>query len=117
MRKAVTESAAQADEFQRFLNARGDLGAGEPVHSQGFGNDVGDAAPRIERCVGILEDRLHMATETAQLIAAEVSDVLAHELDVAALDVDQTEQATCEGRFAAAGFAHDPHCFAATNVE
>ena len=65
----------------------------EAVYRQGLGDDVGNRQPRIERGIGVLEDRLHVLADAPQRITAEVRDVAAHEFDAAGLDIDQPQQA------------------------
>jgi len=73
--------------------------------------------PRIERGVGILEDDLHVAAQRAQRLAVEPRDLGALEPDLAGTGLDQPQDAAAGRRLAAARFAHQPQCFAGSNVE
>jgi hypothetical protein len=51
----------------------------DPVHLERLRDDAADGHPGIEGRVGILEDDLHLAPHPAQVLAAELRELLAHE--------------------------------------
>src|SRR5918998_861968 len=61
-RVAVGEAGRQADALQHLEGGAPSLPRGaDAVHLQGKRDDGGDAATRIERGIGVLEDRLDAA--------------------------------------------------------
>jgi hypothetical protein len=75
-RIAVGETGRQPDALQHLDNRAPPLRGGSyTVHLQGKRDDGGDAAARIERGVGVLEDRLDAAGHSAAVEDLEVGTV------------------------------------------
>src|SRR6185437_3594435 len=73
--------------------------------SDRLGDDIASAHAGIERRVGILEDRLQLASIPAHLAAAEPLDRLAAPADAAARRIDQPQYRPGERGFAATAFS------------
>ena len=67
-----------------------------------FADDRPHAHPRVERCVGILKDDLHLAAQMAQFGSRKRRQVAAIEEDLAGGRLEQFEHQTAQGRFAGA---------------
>ncbi|CUJ66849.1 Uncharacterised protein [Achromobacter ruhlandii] len=91
--------------------------AGHAVDQQRFHDGIAHRHARVERGERILEDELDVAPQRLHGAAAQRADVLAVELDRAALALDQLQQRTAGGGLAAAGFAHQRQGLAGIQVE
>lgn len=88
-----------------------------PVDLERLGDDVAGASAGVQGGVGILEDQLEPGAYGAQPPGAEGGDVLAVELDAAAGDVGEPDEAAAEGGLAAAGLADDAEGLPGADVE
>ena len=70
------------------------------VDLEWLGDDVADRHPRVERCIGILEDNLHPPTHGPHSSTTQLRDVLAVEEHPAFCDVVETEHGTRSGGLA-----------------
>ena len=87
------------------------------MDAQRFLDGTIDRIHGVERTVGVLEHRLHVATEVKQFLALEPGDVLAFIGDRAGRRFEQFEHHIGHGGFAGAGFAHDGQRAAAFDGE
>ena len=76
-----------------------------------------DGIHRIERTIGVLEDRLDMPTEVEQLGFTEIGDILALIEHLARSRLKQTQHHIRHGGLAGAGFAHNRQRGAALDGE
>src|ERR1700727_2296338 len=76
-----------------------------------------DAAPRVQRAVGVLEDHLDLAPHLPQGPGRQVGDVLAVEDDLPAGDGLQPGDAAGQGGLAAAGLAPQPEGLPVADLE
>ena len=107
-----------SDEIHQFLCTFGNLRLGEAASLlQRLLDGVLHADTRIQRGIGILEDDVHLLTQTAQILALGVGDILTVHDDMAVGRVKQTNDGTPQRGFAAAGLAHDAHGMTLFNVE
>ncbi len=65
-----------------------------------------DGHPGIQRRIRILENGLHPLTQRLELLFAGLGDRLPGKINLAGGDIKQPQNGAPEGRFAAAGFAH-----------
>ena len=108
----------EADELQEFLNASPRvLTLREAVNAQRFGDDVADGHARIERCIRILEDDLHLFAQFADFFAAEFSDVATFEEHFAFGRLEQPQHDATRGRLARTRFADEAERLAASDRE
>ena len=66
-----------------------------------------DRVPRVERVVRVLEDHLRLAPDRRELLARELGDLEAIELDRAAGWADEHQDRASRGRLAGAGLTHE----------
>ena len=96
---------------------RSPAAADEAEGLERFGDDVGDAAARAQRAVGVLEDDLRLAAHLPHLAPRQRGEVRALEEDAALARLDQPQEEPAEGGLAAAGFADDRERLAALDRE
>src|SRR5262249_54090614 len=89
----------------------------DPVHRQGFGNDLPHRHARIERAVRVLEDDLHLAADRPQIVVAQLREIAPLEDHFAARRALELENAAAGRRLAAARLAHEPEGLAALERE
>ena len=89
----------------------------DAVHEQRLAHDLADRHARIERGVGVLEDRLHVAAEAEQFGLRGVRHVRAFEEHAARGRLFQPHDGAAERRLPAAGFAHKAERLAFLHVE
>src|SRR5206468_8288749 len=87
------------------------------MDDEGFAEDGADRHARIERGERILEHKLHVPPHRAQIVAAELADILTVENDLAVGRLDQAQHAASGRRLAAAGFADEAERLAAVDRE
>ncbi|CFP58793.1 Uncharacterised protein [Bordetella pertussis] len=110
-----------AHRLQRLAATFHGLGARDVLmRENGFGHLFADAQHRVQRHQRILEDHGDaVAAQLPHLLFAQLAQVLALEADLAfdhfAGRVDQPQQRKPGDRFARAGFADQPHDFAAAH--
>ena len=72
VRVAVREARVEADDVEQLADPGGPVAAAaDPVHDQRLADDVADRHPRVERRVRVLEDDLHVAPRTPEILAPE----------------------------------------------
>ena len=109
MGEAIRVLGREADDAQQLVNARTPLlAAAAIVDHERLADDVADGHARVERCVRVLEDDLHLAANVAQLPPRQVRDVTTVELDLARRRISQPDQRAREGRLATPGLADEP---------
>ena len=114
MRVARDMVRQQADDVEEFRDALVDFGRGKlGVDAQRLGDEIADAAARIERGRGILEHHLKAAAQRPHLAQRFAGDVVALKEQLAAGDVVKPDETARERRLSAAGFADEPERFAA----
>ena len=89
----------------------------ELVDDQRLADDRAHRHARVQRCVRVLEDDLHVARQRTQLVLAQRRDILALEPDLARSRLDQTQDATPGRALAAARFADHAERFTGVDVE
>ena len=93
----------------------------DAVDDQGLGDDVVDRHARVERAERVLENELHLAAETLQLLAFEgqhIGQVAAVVEDhLALVRLQRAQQDLAQGGLAAAAFTDQPEAFAARDAE
>ena len=109
VRIAVEHLAGEPDGLEQrahFLDLLGPRA--DAVHEQRLAHDLAHRHARIERGVGVLEDRLHVAAELEQLRLRRVREVLAFEEHAARRRVFEAHDGAPERRLSAPRFAHEP---------
>src|SRR4029450_9242112 len=105
-REPVVVLGVEADDLHQLLDPLLELLAvGKAVDLERVADDRPDPLARVQRRVRVLEDHLDLAPELAKLIALEVRDVLAVELDRALGDRQQPADQAGQGGLAPAGLA------------
>src|SRR6266404_7957342 len=89
----------------------------EAIQRKRFGQRLLDGHARIERAVGILKNDLHRASLRAQRLRIEREQFLSVEPDLARSGFYQSQQQPAGRRLAAARFADQRQCFAASELE
>ena len=118
VRIAVEMLAPEADELDELGHARFPFVAAErALDHQALGDDVADLHPLIERSEGVLEDHLEVLAERAQPLARRGEDVFSREEDLAGLRPLQPHDGAAERGLAATGFADEPECLAAADLQ
>ena len=118
MRVAPGVVRRQPDHVHDPADLLAPLGRGaDPVDPQPLADAVADRGPRVQGCIRVLEDDLHLAPDALQPGSLEVRDVLVLEPDRARRRLDQAEQEPAHGRLPAAGFADEPERLAAADLE
>ncbi|MNS62631.1 hypothetical protein D3C72_957000 [compost metagenome] len=84
----------------------GRLALGHPVDQQGFHDRITHRHARVQRCKRVLENELDMLPQRLHRATAQRADVLAVELDRAALALHQLQQRPTRCRLAAARLTH-----------
>ena len=108
--------AVQAHLRQRAVHPRRDLGRRRQlVHLERFGQDLAQALARVERGLRILEDHLHAQDIGKPVGAAQLRRRAALVQQLAGALAVQAGDHPSQGRFAAAGFAHQAQHFAAAH--
>src|SRR5439155_13427074 len=79
----------------------------EAVDAQRLGDDLADGHARVERCVRVLEDDLHLTTDVTHPAAAEARDVETVEDHLARGRLEQLDERPSKGGLAAAGLADE----------
>src|SRR5262249_22829149 len=82
--------------------------AGATVDHERLAHDVADGHARVERCIRVLEDDLHLAANLAHLAPLQVGDVTAVEDDLPRGGLRELDQGAREGCLATARLAHQP---------
>ena len=119
VRVAAHVIGLQADRLEQLDHPRRQFGAGlgEFVDDERLADDAADRHARVQRCERVLEDYLHVATERAKRVSAEVRDVAALEPDLAGRRLDEAQDAAAGRRLAAAGLADEPKRLSSRDVE
>src|SRR2546421_8405808 len=108
----------EADLSEQPGHALAPLGpVADTVNHQRFSDDVSDLHARIKRCIRILKNDLHLATQFAQLAPAHRGYVAPLEFNFTMRRFDQPQQAPARRRLAASGLAHQPERLAAQDIE
>ena len=116
VRVAAGRVLRQPHDVQQVAHARrGVLAAAEAVCANRLGHDAADAVPRVQRRERVLEDHLHPAAKRAQLLLAELRDVLAVEHDPSVRRLVQPQDGAADRRLAAARLADEPDRLAAVD--
>src|SRR5262249_45422481 len=89
----------------------------DPVNDQRFGNDITDFHARVQRCIRILKNDLHLATQVSQFTSAQCANIPTSECDLPGSRLDQSEQTATDRRFSATRFAHQAQRFAAEDLK
>ena len=107
VRVAVGEAARQAAQAEDLVDARLERGRGAmgAVDVERLADDLAHLHARIERGIGVLEDRLHAAAKVLRGAPVEPLEIGPVEPDRARGRRHQLEQAARERALAAAGFA------------
>src|SRR6185312_4774667 len=108
----------EADGLEDLAHALLLLGAGaEVVDPHGIGDDRPDALARVERCVGILEDHLHLAAQRTQAPGSEILDRGPLKDDLAGRRLEEAHDGSSQRRLAATRFADEAQSLAFPNGE
>ena len=119
MRIAQRGRARKANEVEQFVDPlRALLPPADPVDREGFGDDLADAHPRIERAEGILEDDLQVPAAGPQRGSAQRREVLTV-VDGLARPWARSSRSSKSpgGRLSAAGFADEAKRLAPSDRE
>ena len=87
------------------------------VEEHRLGEDLHDLLAWVEGGIGVLEDHLHLPADGAHLLGLEAGDVTPVKRDLARLWLDELDDRTCRGGFAASGLAHQAEHLALLHVE
>src|SRR6056297_161662 len=110
--------AGEPDSFEELSDAFVFLLAGRDVVAlHRSADDPTDGLSRVQRAVGVLEDNLHLAAQTANLSGPELVDRLALEEHLAIGRFEQFQHGPRDGGFPAAGLADETHGLAGIDVE
>ncbi|MNW52081.1 hypothetical protein D3C74_295880 [compost metagenome] len=96
--------------FDAFFAFR--VRTGHPVDIQRFADDICNGKARVQRCIWILEDHLHIATHGLHLLWRQLVDIHAVKADTAGCRFIQTKDRTACGRFTATRFTNESKRFA-----
>ena len=77
-----------------------------------FSDLILEAAVGVQAGERILEHHLHVGAGAAKILAVQGADVAAADVDFAGNRLDEAQDGTAAGRFAATGFAHQSQGFA-----
>ena len=109
VRETICMLGREPDDAQQLVHAGPPLlAAGAAMDHERFAHDVPDGHTRVERCVRVLKDDLHLAANRTHLAAFQRRDVTAVEDDLAGGGVRQLDQRAREGRLATARLADEP---------
>ena len=89
----------------------------QTVDRQRLADDRAGRHARIERCVGILEDHLHLAAHAAQIATLELRQLYFAELDGAARRTVELQDRAARRRLAAAALADEAERLALADVK
>ena len=118
MRIPSHQRRIEADAIQHESHVFGLLlGTDDVVRDGRLADDVHDAHPRIERRVRVLEDHLHLELLLARRGGVEARQRHAPPEPLAFGQRQQADRQAAERRFAASGFADEPHHFAGRDGE
>ena len=84
------------------------FGIAELIDLQRLCDDISDGHSGVQRCVGILENDLHILAKLFQLRLGHVRDILSLKDNPAACSLMQVQDHPAQCRLSAAGFSHDP---------
>jgi hypothetical protein len=85
------------------------------VYEQRFANNISSGHARVERCIRVLEDKLHVAPHTSQVFAFEFGQVLSFKGYIAGGNLIKLKDATTGGGFTTAAFANQAESFTSPN--
>src|SRR5438034_6764665 len=104
----IREVRVEADDVEQPAHRLGATPTrSDPMHLEWLPNDAANGHSRIERCIGVLEDDLHLAPHVAQVFAADLGQLPPHEPDRARCRLDELEDAVAGRRLARTGLAHE----------
>ena len=102
MRIASRMFGLQTNLLQEARNTGGPLiGWHDLMQHQGFGQKIPDRHARIERGEGVLENQLRLAAHGAQVLRIKACEIIALKHDLALIGLNQPQDQTAQGRFAA----------------
>ena len=92
-------------------------GAGQSEGVHRLCDDVGNGPARRQRAERILKDHLHPLAHPADLLGSHGVQILALEVDLAAVGLDEVQQQAAQRRFPAAGFPDHGQSLALHHLE
>ena len=119
MRVAVDKLRPDAAFFHKFFHALRGL-CRSFINLMGFKrfcHDIPDGPARIQRRIRILEDQLHLLAELAHFLLLKLLHDLPIKGDGICSRLDQVQDQSAQGRFAAAGFADKRQRLTLVNVK
>src|SRR6516164_3518113 len=93
------------------------LRSGHSMDGQWLAHYLAGGHARIERRIRVLINHLHLTPIRQHLRRAETSDVLAANEDLPLRWLEQFQQGSTDGRFAAAALANKPQSFAPIDMK
>ena len=108
----------QSDEPQQLLHPNvGILAVRDVVDLERFADDRADRHARVQRCIRVLKDDLHLLAERAQIVVGQSDELPALERDAAFGRFGKPQDDAAGGRLARARLSDEPECLAAANLE
>ena len=107
MRISVNVLGIEANDVEQLANAiHALLGRTDAMDDHGLGNNLADRHTRIERCIRILEDELHVAAHILELGLVHLGDIFALKVHLAGRRRVEVHDGAAGGGLTATGFAH-----------
>ena len=118
MRIAVNVLGVQSDNVEKLADALNALLLGaHAVNGHGLGDDLADGHAGIQRSIGILEDKLHLATHVLDLMLAHLGNIFTLEEHFACRRLGQAHDGTARGGLTATRLANQTKGLARINLK